>query len=90
MACGLLAPWPGIKPAPCSLALDAQSFNHWTAKKLPSSFYKTDYISLLLGGMKNGSDFVTQIVTYKSQKCHHEHWLVFPTPSVIFLNLFSN
>ena len=52
MACGLLAPWPGIEPAPRSLALDAQSFNHCTTKKLPNSFYETGYISLLLGGMK--------------------------------------
>ena len=84
MACGILATWPGVKPAPHSPALDAQSFNHWTSKKLPNSFYKIDYISLLLGGVKNSSDFVTQTVRYKSQKCHHEQWLVFPTQSAFF------
>ena len=33
MACGILVPWPGIKPAP--LALEAQSLNHWTTREVP-------------------------------------------------------
>ena len=33
-ACGILAPKPGIEPAPP--ALEAQSLNHWTAREVPS------------------------------------------------------
>ena len=33
-ACGILVPWPGIKPVPP--AVEAQSANHWTAKGSPS------------------------------------------------------
>ena len=37
MACGILVPQPGVKPAP--FALEAQSFNHWTTGEVhwPSS-----------------------------------------------------
>ena len=34
-ACGILVPWPGIKPVPP--ALEAQSLNHWTAREVPLS-----------------------------------------------------
>ena len=33
MACGVLVPPPGIKPAPP--ALEAQNLNHWTAREVP-------------------------------------------------------
>ena len=33
VACGILVPWTGIKPAPP--ALEAQSLNHWTARGVP-------------------------------------------------------
>ena len=33
-ACGILAPWPEIEPAPPALA--AQSLNHWTTREFPS------------------------------------------------------
>ena len=33
MACGILVPRPGIKPAPP--ALETQSLNHWTARDIP-------------------------------------------------------
>ena len=33
MACGILAPWTGIKPVP--LALEAWSLNHWIAMEVP-------------------------------------------------------
>ena len=32
-ACGILAPCPGIEPAPS--ALEAQSLNHWTTREVP-------------------------------------------------------
>ena len=32
-ACGILVPWPGIKPVP--FALEAQSLNHWTTREIP-------------------------------------------------------
>ena len=31
MACGILVPWPGIKPAPP--AMEVQSPNHWTTRE---------------------------------------------------------
>ena len=33
VACGILVPWPGIKPM--LPAVEAQSPNHWTAKEFP-------------------------------------------------------
>ena len=33
MACGILIPWPGIKPT--SPTLGVWSLNHWTARKIP-------------------------------------------------------
>ena len=33
MACGILVPWPGIKPQPP--AVEVQSPNHWTAREVP-------------------------------------------------------
>ena len=38
-ACGILFPWPGIKPEPS--VLEAESY-HWTAKEVPN------YASLIL------------------------------------------
>ena len=38
MACGILVPQPGIKPA--SRALEAQSLNHWTAGEVPIFIFK--------------------------------------------------
>ena len=37
MACRILASGPGIKPVPP--AVEAQSFNHWTAKKTQNAFF---------------------------------------------------
>ena len=34
MACGILAPWPGIEPGP--LAVKAQSSSHWSAREFPT------------------------------------------------------
>ena len=34
MACGMLVPWPGIKPVPT--AMKAWSPNHWTIRKAPT------------------------------------------------------
>ena len=33
MACGILVPWPGVKPTP--LALEEWSLNHWTSREVP-------------------------------------------------------
>ena len=33
-ACGILVPWPGIKPVPH--AVEEQSLNHWTTREVPS------------------------------------------------------
>ena len=33
VACGILAPWPGIEPMPP--AVEERSPNHWTAKEVP-------------------------------------------------------
>ena len=37
VACGILVPQTGIKPAPS--ALEVQSLNHWTAWDCPNYFY---------------------------------------------------
>ena len=37
MACGILVPPPGIKPAPP--ALETRSLNHWTAREVLNSLY---------------------------------------------------
>ena len=44
MACGILVPQPGIEPMPP--ALEAQSFNHWTAREVPGN------VNLGVGGRK--------------------------------------
>ena len=36
-ACGILVPWPGIKPI--SSALEAWSFNHWTTREVPTPVF---------------------------------------------------
>ena len=53
MACRLLVPWPGIKPAPS--AADTQSFNHWTAKEvpIPSVFYVTVVVCIISNKIRN-------------------------------------
>ena len=46
-ACGILVPWPGIKPRPP--ALKVLNLNHWTIREGPSSyffFFKYIYIML--------------------------------------------
>ena len=37
VVCGILAPWPGIKPRPP--AEEVQIPNHWTTKEFPVYFY---------------------------------------------------
>ena len=37
VACGILVPQPGTKPAPP--ALEAQSFKHWTTREVPRYCY---------------------------------------------------
>ena len=37
LACGILAPGPGIEPAP--LAVKPQSPNHWAAKECPETLF---------------------------------------------------
>ena len=45
-ACGILAPWPGIKPTPP--AIGRQNLNHWTTREVPHlGFLKASSISLL-------------------------------------------
>ena len=38
-ACGILVPQPGIKPTPA--ALELQSLNHWSARKIPRNLTST-------------------------------------------------
>ena len=51
MACGILVPWPGIKPVPP--AMEAQSLNHWTDREVP-----------LMQSWCVRSDMVQRLVTY--------------------------
>ena len=37
VVCGILVPWPGIRPVPP--ALEAWSLNHWTAREVPVYMY---------------------------------------------------
>ena len=37
VACRILVPWPGMEPL--TLALAAQSLNHWTTRKVPMIFF---------------------------------------------------
>ena len=51
IACGILAPWPGIKPAP--LVLEGQSPNHWIEREVPQKkfwiiFYTHIYFFILI------------------------------------------
>ena len=39
VTCGVLVPWPGFEPG--SLAVKAQSPNHWTAREFPHSCYNS-------------------------------------------------
>ena len=43
-ACGILVPWPGIKPLPP--AVEGQSPDHWTAREFPSPLFL--YVSFSL------------------------------------------
>ena len=45
-ACGILVPWPGIKPA--SSAVKARSPNHWTAREVPHLIFKHNSESKLV------------------------------------------
>ena len=44
-ACGILVPWPGVKPEPP--AVKAQSLKNWTAREVPSIIFSKD-CSLLI------------------------------------------
>ena len=37
MTCGILVPWPGIKPVP--LALEVWILNHWTTKEITGYYF---------------------------------------------------
>ena len=40
--CGILVPQPGTEPAP--LALEVWSFNHWTAREVPWSWFIRNFL----------------------------------------------
>ena len=46
VACGILFPRPGMEPTP--LAMEAQSFNHWTAREVPLQPFKTNVVIIEL------------------------------------------
>ena len=50
-ACGILIPWPGIKPRP--LAVREQNPNHRTAREFPCLFFKICRMSLPGGPTQN-------------------------------------
>ena len=57
MACGILAPQPGIEPA--FPALEAWSLNHWTAREVSPYIVILDH-SLKAGSIRN-NDFELKI-----------------------------
>ena len=44
-ACEILLPWPGIKLT--SLALGAESLNHWTTREVPLSFLSSHFLTFI-------------------------------------------
>ena len=51
MACGLLAPWPGIELK--ASALEEQSLNHWTTSVVPQNVYMNPSIFKMLANNWN-------------------------------------
>ena len=48
VACRILVPPPGIKPAPTPPAVEVQSLNHWTAREVPVlDLKKKNYYDIL-------------------------------------------
>ena len=41
MSCGILVPWPGIEPM--SLAVEAQSLNHWTTREVSTTLFMAHF-----------------------------------------------
>ena len=64
-ACGILVPWPGIKPMPP--ALGAWNFSHWTIREVPviSGFWYFPFFPslLVLAVYLELTIFTTQIIT---------------------------
>ena len=74
--CGILVPWPGIKPVP--LALEAWSLNHWMAKEFPVlsffffyflNFLQEIYIPRVIWKANNNNK------KKKKTKTHWLHWM---------------
>ena len=61
MACGILVPRPGMEPMPP--ALEAQGFNHWTAREVPRA------LTFLLGWPKGLFGFFRIILQKNPNEC---------------------
>ena len=46
ISCETLVPWLRLEPAPASV--EAQSFNHWTAREVPGKFFLKHWICIFL------------------------------------------
>ena len=64
MACGILVPWPGIEPE--SPALEVQSPNHWTTRKVSLILVEGRKLSLSVTYFY----FVIVIIREKDHKTH--------------------
>ena len=64
MACGILVPWPGIEPK--SPALEVQSPNHWTTRKVSLILVEGRKLSLRVTYFY----FVIVIIREKDHKTH--------------------
>ena len=70
VACGILVPWPGIKPEP--LAVEAWSPNYWTTRELisPFPYLKIKKVFYMLPGWY---DFLTnQVKLEETDKYHRQ------------------
>ena len=83
--CGILVPWPGIKPM--SPALEAWSLNHWTARKSWYNVFLNVLISFCLTDWWKTSQFVLICILWALHEFEH---LWRSGKAVVFLVLLSS
>ena len=85
VACGILVPWPGIKPVPPTV--EAESLNHWIARDVLEIFevLKTHYWKNVVQTRQNhwvcwiwsvGHQFATFVQARRQEPWKHSSWKV--------------
>ena len=82
-ACGILAPWPGIKPAPP--ALEVQSLNHQTTREVPKIHWIFVSMNYLLKQASLTSKLlecyrITLVLEYHMVQVHNNSVFIYITP----------